>query len=192
MLPKISEAVLKAVEGSPQGIASLDVITSLGLSDADTVKTTLSRLNKSKRIIRLKRGVYSSNPLKDQFAAAQATFNGYVGFSSALYLHKLTSELPFRITIVTRDSSKTKQAGGFEFKAIALKEKAVGFKTMGPYVVSTCPKTLFDCLYLPRYGIGSQKLLEAYSQGLSEVEWREFDYFCEKFANKGLMKKLKP
>jgi len=170
----------------------LDVLFSLGLSDADTIKTTLSRLNKRGRIIRLKRGVYSANPPKDQFAAAQAVFNGYLGFSTALYLHKLTSELPFSITVVTRNTSKVKPVAGWEFKAVALKEKAVGFEAKGPYTVSTRAKTLFDCLYLPRYGVERQKLLEAYSQdGLTKQEWREFDSYCKKFAGKDMMEKAK-
>jgi len=176
--------VLKAVEDSPSGIALLDVLESLGLCSPGTLKTTLSRLGKARRIIRLKRGVYSANPMRDAFACAQAVFNGYLGFSSALYLHRLAAEVPFTVTVVTKSVSRAKTFGQYEFRAVAMKEKAVGFEKKGGYVVSTRPKTLFDCLYLPKYSVEHGKLVDAFKDArLSAREWREFDFFVEKLAS---------
>ena len=181
----ISQFVLRSVEDSPNGIASLDVLESLGLCDPFTLKTTLSRLSRSGRIIRLKRGLYSANPMKDVYLCAQSVFNGYLGFSTALYLHKLIAEMPFMITVVTACTSRTKRFGEYEFRAVALKEKAVGFERNGEYVVSTRAKTLFDCLYLPRYSVGSEKLFEAFREAdLSDKEWQEFDLYVRKFASR--------
>ena len=94
----LAERLRRTVESSPDGIARLEILESLRLCDNFTLKTTLSRLSKSGKIIRLKRCVYSSNPIKDAFAAAQYTYKGYLGFSSALYVHKLITELPFIVT----------------------------------------------------------------------------------------------
>jgi predicted transcriptional regulator of viral defense system len=189
---KISAMVLKAIEDSPLGIASLDVLESLKLCDFNTLKTTLSRLNKAGKIIRLKRCVYSAKPLKDAFACAQATFNGYLGFSSALYLHKVITEMPYTIIVVTKDASATKNFGEYEFKAVALKEKAVGFEKKGAYIVSTRAKTLFDCIYLPKYSVEKQKLVEAVRQAsLSNKEWEEFELYSKKFAGKRTIKRIK-
>ncbi len=189
---KVSAAVLKAIEISPLGIATLDVLESLQLCDNDTLKTTLSRLNTSGKIIRLKRGVYSTNPIKDAFACAQSTFNGYLGFTSALYLHKLTTEVPFTITVVTRQDSGSKTFGQYTFKAVSLKQKAVGFENNGPYVVSTRAKTLFDCLYLPRYAIEEEKLLAAFREAkLTAKEWKEFSSYVDKFASEENTVKMK-
>jgi len=180
---KTSQAVLDAVLGSPHGITTLDVLESLRLSDSFTLKTTLSRLNKSGRIIRLKRGVYSANPMRDPYACAQATFNGYLGFSTALYLHRLISEMPFSLIVVTASTSKVKQFGEYEFRAVALGEKAIGFARIGEYVVSTRAKTLFDCLYLPKYSVEMDKLISAFKQAeLTEEEWREFSSYVKRFA----------
>ncbi len=180
----VSQAVLKAVENSPGGIASLDVLASLGLCGPFTLRTTLSRLGRSGRIIRLKRGVYSANPMRNAFACAQAVFGGYIGFSSALYLHKLITEVPFVVTVVTSRLSKAKRFGGYEFRAVALREKAVGFERKGEYVLSTRAKTLFDCLYLPRYSVEEGKLLEAFrAANLAKGEWREFRGYVSKFAS---------
>lgn len=189
---KASAAVLKAIESSPIGIATLDILESLQLCDDDTLKTTLSRLNTNGKIIRLKRGVYSTNPLTDSFTCAQATFNGYLGFTSALYLHKLTTEYPFTVTVVTRQDSGSKVFGQLVFKAVSLKEKAIGFENKGTYIVSTRAKTLFDCLYLPRYAVEEEKLIEAFRQAkLTTKEWKEFGHYVEKFASAKTAEKMK-
>lgn len=183
MFPSISERVRKAVEIAPSGIATLDVLESLRLCGIDTLKTTLSRLHKKGAVARLKRGAYASLPLRDGFAAALATFNGYLGFSSALYLHKIIAEQPFTITIVTTATSATKAFGQYEFKAVALKEKAVGFEYQGALAISTRAKTLFDCLYLPNYSIEYDKLVESFGNAkLSKSEWLEFDEYAKRFV----------
>lgn len=188
---KLTETVLGAVKNSPNGITTLDILESLRLCDDFTLKTTLSRLGKSGRIIRLKRGTYTTSPLPDAFAAAQHVFNGYIGFSSALYLHKLIAELPFSIAVVTRFKSGVKTAGQYEFRAIALKDKAVGFANIGGIVISTRPKTLFDCLYLERYSIARSRLIESYkSASLSSKELSEFDSYVKRFIPPGKRQKF--
>ncbi|MBI5225601.1 hypothetical protein HY989_07075 [Candidatus Micrarchaeota archaeon] len=186
---KITEQVLEAIEKSPGGIASLDILLSLRICNSSTLKTTISRLNKTGRLIRLKRGTYSASPMRNAFLCAQSTFNGYLGFSSALYLHGIITELPFTISVVTAGNSGKKQIGEYQFKAISLKEKGVGFEKNGEYTVSSRAKTLFDCLYLPEYSIERQKLIEAYKDaGLSKKEWAEFDLYVEKFAGSKMAK----
>ena len=176
--------ILEAIEKSPAGIASLDVLVSLRLCDAFTLKTILSRLNKRKKILRLKRGVYSTNPLKDAFAAAQATFGGYLAFSTALYLHKIISETPFTIYVATTNTSLSKTVGQYVFKAVALGEKAVGFERKEIYVLSTKPKTLFDCIYLSKYSVEEEKLTDEFKEAeLNSKEWKEFNIYVKKFVN---------
>lgn len=190
-MESLARTVLEAIEDSNEGISRLDMLESLRLCDDFTLKTTLSRLNKAGKILRLKRGVYATNPLKNAFSAAQATFGGYVGFSSALYLHKLTTEYPFSITIVTNNKSSSKSVGAIEFRAVALKEKAVGFENVGGLVVSTKAKTLFDCIYLERYSVEGQKLIGAYKERrLSAKEWREFDSYVSRFIRTGMRSKF--
>ena len=192
---KTSEKVLKAVNGSPDGIAQLDVLMSLQLCGRDTLKTTLCRLAKTERVIRLRRGVYSANPVSDAYLAAQAAYGGYIGFSSALHLHGLAAEMPFTITIVTASVSARKAVGQYEFLAVALGEKAVGAVRLGKYCVSSRAKTLFDCLCLPRYGVEKEKLVLAFKEArLADADWREFDGYVEKYAPKkraGRMKEAK-
>ncbi|MCL5093025.1 MAG: hypothetical protein M1128_00985 [Candidatus Marsarchaeota archaeon] len=184
-MDNLTERIRRAVENSPNGIARLETLESLQLCDKFTLKTTLSRLGKSGRIIRLKRGVYSSNPIKDAFIVAQCIYNGYLGFSSALYVHKLIAELPFVVTVVTTYKSGATAIGAYEFRAIAMKEKAIGFENVGDLTVSTRAKTLFDCIYLERYSIERDKLMEAYKTAkLSPDELKEFDSYAKRFVSK--------
>ena len=184
-MDNLTERIRHAVENSPNGIAGLETLESLQLCDNFTLKTTLSRLSKSSRIIRLKRGVYSSNPIRNAFVAAQCIYSGYLGFSCALYVHKLIAELPFVVTVVTTYKSASMAIGAYEFRAIAMREKAIGFEDIGGLTVSTKAKTLFDCLYLERYSIERDKLIEAYKTAkLSPDELKEFDSYIKRFVSK--------
>jgi predicted transcriptional regulator of viral defense system len=184
MSKNISAGVLNAIENSPGGISNLELLGSLELCDQNTLKTSLSRLNKAGKIMRLKRGLHSSNPLRDPFVAGQELFGGYLGFTNALYLHKIITEMPFRITVVTSTASSTKAIGSYEFKTVALHEKAVGFVRLGDYVVSTRAKTLFDCVYQQRYSIEEKKLIQAFKEAdLKEAEWKEYETYVKKFIN---------
>lgn len=190
-MEKLSDKLVKAIESSPNGVASLDVLESLGLCGPFTLRTTLSRLSQSGRILRLKRGLYSANPMKDAFLCAQSVFNGYLAFSTALYLQKLIAEAPFTVTVVTKGTSRTRRFGEYEFRAVALKEKAVGFERKGGYVLSTRAKTLFDCLYVPKYSVEEEKLFGAFGDAeLAEGEWREFGRYVKKFASGKTAKKM--
>ena len=181
----ISASVLDAIEKAPRGVLDLAFLESLALCDADTLKTTLSRLNKAGRIIRLKRGLYSAKPLKDAFFVGQEMFGGYLGFTSALYLHRIISEMPFSVSIVTTETSAVKMIDAYEFRAVALHEKAVGFERLENHIVSTRAKTLFDCVYLPRYSVEEKKLAEAFREArLSGDEWKEYDSYVRRFAKK--------
>lgn len=183
MLDTITFKVFDAIQKSPAGVITLDILESLALCNRDVLKTILSRLNKAGKIIRLKRGAYATYPLVDAFVAAQWVFSGYLGLSTALYLHGFISEMPFKITVVTNAVSSSKVVGAYDFSAVALKDKAIGFERKGSFIVSTRAKTLFDCIYLPRYGVGEEKLVEAYrKKRLADKEWREFDSYVKKFA----------
>lgn len=91
--------------------------------------------------------------------------------------------MPFTITVVTSFTSGPKVFGQYEFYAVSLKDKAIGFERLGPYVVSTRAKTLFDCLYLPMHGVEWKKLMAGYRENpLSKNEWHEFDLYVKKFS----------
>lgn len=181
----LTNRVLNAINNSPNGIVTFDILKSLDMCDDFTLKTTLSRLRKSDRIITLKKGIYSTNPMTDAFMAANYIFGGYIGFSGALYLHKLITELPFSIVVVNRLKSGLKTIGQYEFRAVALRDKAIGSVTVAGITMSTRPKTLFDCLYLEKYSVELDKLIGAFNAArMTAKELAEFDMYVEKLIPK--------
>lgn len=180
---KVTSEVLRAIERSPSGILPLDVLASISPASRGTLLATLCRLSRQKRIVRLKRGVYSIAPIRDGYAAAQAKFGGYIAFASALRLHGLILEEPFTIIIATPKTSKTVRVGNLEFRAVALREKAVGGERIGAHVVSSRAKTLFDCLYLPQYSVENEKLMKAYA-GMKKGEWLSFEGYVRRFGGR--------
>jgi predicted transcriptional regulator of viral defense system len=180
MKEKTTDLLRQAIEKSPGQLARLDVLRSLRLCDDATLNTLLSRLGREGRILRLKRGLYSANPVQDPFLAAQALFGGYLGYTSALYLHGLIAEVPFEVLVVTQRKSAQKTVGVYSFRAISMGPRAIGFQTKGPYTLSTPAKTLYDCLRLPSYSVELDKLLDAYaSRGLSHKERAEFNDYVK-------------
>jgi len=195
MKEKTTDAIIHAVERSPGGLARLEVMRSLRLCDDATLKTLLCRLGKDGRILRVKRGLYSANPIMDPFRLGIALFGGYLAFTSALYIHGLITEVPFEVVVATPHLSKVKTIGVHSYRAVAIAKKAVGFEQKGPYLVSTPAKTLYDCLALPRYSVGNEKLLEAFAvRGLSGKEKEEFRQYLKMFGRPklpaGVQKKL--
>lgn len=182
---KITEGVLRAIGLSPSGILPLDVLASISPASRGTLLATLCRLARAGRIVRLKRGAYSVAPIRDGYAAAQAKFGGYIAFASALRLHGLIAEEPFTITVATPSTSKTVRAGSLEFRSVALGGRAVGSERNGAHVVSSRPKTLFDCLFIPQYSVEKEKLKEAYAAaGMTTGEWREFRGYAKRFGGR--------
>ncbi len=181
----VTEGILRAISASQSGIANLEMLDSLRLCSRGSLLATLCRLGKQKRIIRLKRGAYSTNPIQDGYAAAQVKFAGYIGFASALRLHGLIAEEPFTIIVVTPNLSKTAQIENMEFRAVALGNRAFGTVRIGRYNVSSKAKTLFDCLFLPHYSVPEAVLAEAYSHaGMKSAHWREFNDYAKKFGGR--------
>ncbi len=202
-LSPLEQRVYNACEGARGNLASIKVIESFKLSDDNTIRVVVSRLCKKKWFKRVKNGLYFvqtpfATGLEDEFAYAQNAFNGYLGFSTALYLHKLSDQLPFEITVVTRSKSAVKKDGEYSFRAVSMGKKAFGSQTLcagegggGNYVVSTRAKTLYDCLLHPNLAGGLSIVLKAFFDArLSEKEWREFFWFAQKFEKNAFFQRL--
>ncbi|MBI5636136.1 hypothetical protein HY993_04205 [Candidatus Micrarchaeota archaeon] len=204
-LSPLEQRVYNACEGARGNLASIGVIESLKLSDDNTIRVVVSRLCKKKWFKRVKNGLYFvqtpfSSGLEDEFAYGQNVYNGYLGFSTALYLHKLSDQLPFEITVVTRSKSAVKKEGEYSFRSVAMGRKAFGSQTLGTgmgsggrgnYVVSTRAKTLYDCLLHPDLAGGLPLVLKAFFDArLSEKEWREFFWFAQKFEKNAFYQRL--
>ena len=194
-LSPLGQSLFFFTRSAKHGIVPIDIFKSLQLCGESTLKVILSRLLKKGALIKLKNGLYSWNVegggVEDFFYASQATYDGYLGFSTALYLHGLTDQYPFTLFVVTPNKSASKRIGDVELKAVAMHKRAIGTHQLGDYLVSTVPKTLYDCFHLPEYSGGLSVILRAvYEAKLNESQWREFLTYVDKFESQASKKKI--
>ncbi|MBI5332116.1 MAG: hypothetical protein HZB65_00940 [Candidatus Aenigmarchaeota archaeon] len=174
-------------QGAKHKIITFDIIESWNLCSENVLKVAIHNLLKKGLFFSLKKGVYVIQPpftkeivIEDPFYTAQSLFNGYIGFSSALYIYKLMDEIPFTIFISTRNHSLSKKIGEYEYKAVSLGDRFSGYVQKDNYLVSNLPKTFFDCFYIPEYSGGYSNILRAvYRAKMTDKEWYEFLYYCK-------------
>ena len=163
--------------------------------NAETLSVLLSKLAKKGWITRLKKGVYfinylNKNTLEDIFIAAQDIFNGYIGFSSALYLYGAVDEFPSVIYVCTAKKSSSITVNKIELRAVSLGKRATGMVVYKDYFVSSKAKTLYDCFYKPELSGGYSTILSAVPRlQLTASDWREFIFYVEKFGNPSFSRK---
>ena len=119
-------------------------------ASARSVNRALERYVGEGLLVRLKNGVYAKASA-NQFAVADYLYRGYVGFSSALYLHGLKTEVEDRVMVCTRKKAAARKFGGVTLVPVFFSDFLYGTETLDGVVVSTYAKTLFDMLYKPAY-----------------------------------------
>ncbi len=176
-----------------------DILTISGLVHLKkrTLLVLLARMNKKGWITRLKKGIYLVNApnlktLKDPFLAALNTFNGYLGFSSALYVYGAMDEYPSAIFVCTQRTSASKTLNKtIEVRAVALGKRATGAVSFKDYFVSSKSKTLYDSFYLPQHSGGYSNILAAIPRlDLSDDDWKTFLFYAQKFGKSGFCRKV--
>lgn len=173
-------------------IITFDIIESWKLTNRNTLRVIMHNLCKKGLFFRLKKGVYVVQPpftknivIEDPFYTAQHLYNGYIGFASALYLHGLIDEIPFTVYIVTQTKSAAKRIGEYEYKSVALRGRAFGEIRKDEYVISSIPKTIYDCFYLPIFAGSYSKILQAiYRARMNKEQWNKFLDYVEKEDDK--------
>jgi len=105
-------------------------------------------------ILRAKKNFYIKKGA-DEFYIAQSIYNGYIGFSSALYLHGLKTEIEKKIFVCISSSKKVFNYG----QILMVPVNMTGFSFGGYSLVhenhflhvSTYPKIIFDMFHKPKY-----------------------------------------
>ncbi len=181
---KVYFAALRA-----EGTVTFETIESWSICSHGTLKVVVHNLVKKEYFQRIKKGVYiakkpDGSSLQDALLLAQNLFNGYLAFSSALYIHKLSEELPFTIFVATNSQSREKQFGNYIVKSAALGNRLLGTTKIEGYVTSTIPKTIYDCFHLPQYAGGYANILKAvFTAKMTEKQWKEFMQYVAKFEH---------
>ncbi len=191
----LGQQLFFATKGTKHGVVTLEFFKNLELCREGTLKVVISRLLKKGALLKLKNGVYAwnmeGNGVEDMFFAAQNVFNGYLAFSTALYLRGLSEQFPFTIYIATRGKSASRIFGQTELKAVAIHSRATGVERLGDYEVSSVAKTIYDCFHLPEYAGGLSAVLEAiHRANMNKIQWAEFLTYVDRFESNNSKKKI--
>lgn len=169
-----------------------EIYKSKRISSPSYFKVVISSLIKKNILLRVKKGLYYviMGESYDEFLLGQYLFGGYIGFSTALWLHGLKTELPTVCYIIVYKGKKEKRIGRMLYKSVSLGKKAIGSVYLGRYNISTKAKTFFDCFYFPKYSGGFNQIVYSLSvANLTIKEWNEFLDYIKMFGSSSMIQR---
>lgn len=183
------QKVYFALSGSGGMLFDIAQIRSYGLCGEGMLRRALSSLVAKGRMTRIKKGLYLIGDT-DPFIAGPYMFNGYLAFSSALYVYRAFDERPSLIYVANASSSATRILEGMEIKGVALHRRALGMTRHEGYIVSTKAKTVYDSLYLPEDSGGYGRVLRGIAMlGMGRQDWDEFLSYVKRFEGPSFRRK---
>ena len=195
-LTPLEQKIYFAAKDAKNSIITLEIIKSWKIAKDNTLRLVLFNMQKKGWFFRLKRGIYlvtepNQQAIPDPFIVSTYIYNGYNSFSSALYIHKLTDVVPFNVYVATRNKNNKKEIGQYSFQALSLGKRAFGSIFYNGYLVSSIPKTIYDCLHKPLLAVGFPTVLKAiYESSMDEKQWDEFLYYVKKFEKNAFYQRL--
>lgn len=145
------------------------------------INYSVSSLLKEKKLLRLKNGMYSKTG--DIFQIAYRLYGGYVGFSSALYLHGLKEEIEAVVYVCIAHNGKKSRVLDKIIEPVNMSENEYGTQIINSngkeILVSTYPKTIFDMLAKPKYASYFDMYKAMKIRRLTENEWKELLYYAK-------------
>ncbi len=137
---------------------------------------------KEKAMVKIKRGLYSKTP--NAFYVASRIYDGYVGFSSALYLHGLKTEMESVIYVCVDGSAKSTRFMNRTILPVNMSGLSYGTELISAegrdVLTSTFPKTVFDMFCKPRYASYFDLYRAINRRGVGGKEWAEIYGYTEK------------
>ncbi len=195
-LTPLEQEIYFALTNKENRLFTFEMINQFGFAGHGTLKGILSDMVRKGWLTRLKKGMYYLNEsgrqgIDDLFRVATQVYSGYLAFSSALYVYGAVSERPYTVYVATRRLSKSRIIGEMELRAVAIGRRAGGMVRYGDYQVSSKPKSLYDCFYLPEYAGGYSRILESvHGLKMNAEEWDEFIGYANRFEREGSKRKI--
>jgi len=162
-------------------VFNISEIIARGKLTRRVVDYAIKKYIKEKKLIKIKRDVYSKTA--DPFYVADKLYKGYIGFSSALYLYGLKTEIEATIIVCT---SKTQKRTKFLDKMLVpvnMSTQFFGYSLIAvnglDIPVSTLPKTVFDMFYRPKYANYYDLYRAINSRSISPKEWATILYYAK-------------
>lgn len=127
--------------------------------------------------VRLRNGMYARGDA-NQFRIAAELYDGYVGFSSALYLHGLKTEIESIVRVCVSKREKPCYFKNVKLSPIFISGQPYGTELLDGVLVSTYPKTIFDMLQRPGYADFFDLYRALNTREFSKSEWEELLYYA--------------
>ncbi len=123
-------------------------------------------------VVRLRNGIYARSD-SNQFGIAAKLYNGYIGLSSALYLHGLKTELERIVYVCVSTKQRPCNFKNVKFMPIPISKQLYGTELHDGILISTYPKTIFDMLLKPRYANTFDMFRALNIRPFNNSEWKE-------------------
>lgn len=146
----------------------------LKFSATSTVKAMAFNLVKKGVLVRLSRGRYlvSKTPEKyDPLRTANYVFDGYIAFSSALFVYGYNPTRSFTVWGASSQRKTIRKIGEYIYISVPMGRLTFGSTYYKGYRVSTRSKTVFDCIYKIHYVEDMRSLLDA----IHDMGSKDFD-----------------
>ncbi len=180
-----------ALQNSGNHLFDTGLIRSYKLCSNGMLLPALASLVKKGWLTRIKRGLYTTDISTDPFKIGPYMFNGYLAFSSALYVYNAYDETPSVVYVANVNISAARHIGGIEVKGVAMHKRALGTTAYEGYAISTKAKTIYDCFYLPENVGGYGKILRAITLlKMNTADWTEFLSYVNRFEKDGFKRRI--
>jgi len=170
----INARIIQLMEKSGKSYFALADLTNYLGAPSATLKVSLSRLVKQKKIVRIARGYYSlPQRLPDlEQLAVEIGYPAYISLESALSAQGILSQAPAQYTLVTTNRSRSLTAAGTTLEYSHIQPRLFwGFKIIKQSQIARPEKALLDELYL----IGLKKRsLDIRELDIKGLDWRLF------------------
>lgn len=180
------EKLIEKIKNIPRGYFSLVDIKKISREKDGSLGVALSRLVKSKQILKLQKNFYALDSTKvDLENFAIETYRpSYLSFEWALAWHNVLSQKPLNLTLATTKRSKKAMLFGKNLLYRHLKPELFwGFSNEGNYLVANPEKAFLDLAYLSLNGYAKFDLEE---MNLELLDKKKIKKYLKRFGSKRL------
>ena len=144
---------LKMAEGLPNPVFAINDVTLILGKPVEYARLYVHRLRHRNLLYEVEKGKYSL--IDDAFEiGSHILFPSYISFLSAYYIHKLTTQIPIVVQVVSTKSKKPIEIGNARIEFIRFKSlygyNKVNFGNSFIFLAEP-EKAIIDSLYLPRH-----------------------------------------
>ena len=169
------------IEDLPQVFKTREIVRiTHGRVSKRKINYRIKNLLKRGKLFKISKSIYSKTA--NIFYIGVYLYRGYIGFSSALYLHSLKTEVSSEIYVCTSAHKKKRRVLGRIIIPVNVSKQQYGAEFIlvegDEILVSTYPKTIFDMLSVPKYANYFDMYRALNERNLTKKEWEELLYYA--------------